>query len=232
MDGDRVTIAADGGKMPVYMAAPTAAGRGPGVVMIPSFWGVEADVIGYADDLARRGCVVAVPDPFWRDETPGLIERVEGGRERAVARLKRVDRDRLVADIDTAFAYLKGLSECNGRSALVGFCFGGVYALLATTRLGADAGVAFHSGPISGLLGEAENVKATLSFHWGDRDHAAPPEELEKVSAAFARLPAAEVRIYPGAVHGYMHWTAKDVYHKDAAKASWARCVEILGRLR
>ncbi|NNE82919.1 MAG: dienelactone hydrolase family protein [Alphaproteobacteria bacterium] len=229
MAGEHTTVPAhDGGAIPTYMSVPES-GSGPAVVVIVTIRGVKEDMVDYVEDLASKGFCVAAPDPFWRDEDPGVVPGDEEGRKRAFARMGRADHDVNVQDMASVMSHLKSLPQCNGKSAVVGFCFGGLYAFLGAARLGTDAGIAFHSAGISPLFGEIDKIgDAKLSYHWGDQDVAAPMEEIEKVKEAFAKLSNAEVTVYPGAVHGFMEPTNPQAYDKGVADASWKRCLKVL----
>lgn len=218
----------DGSAIPTYISVPES-GSGPAVVVIVTIRGVKDDMIDYVEDLAAKGFCVAAPDPFWRDEDPGVLPGDEDGIKRAFARMGRANHDVNIQDIASIMGHLKSLPQCNGKSAIVGFCFGGLYAFLGATRLGTEAGVAFHSAAISPLFGEIDKIGNTkLSYHWGDKDVAAPMEEIEKVEKEFAELDDAEVTVYPGALHGFMESMNPDAYDKEAAEAAWKRCVEVL----
>lgn len=193
MPGQNTTVpSSDGGNIPSYIATPDS-GSGPGVVIIPSIMGVASDIVDWSDRLAAEGFVVSATDPFWRDEDPGNLEGQDDARDRAFARMGRVDHDRNMDDMKCLLDDLKSRPECNGKVAVMGLCFGGQYAFMGASRLGTNAGIAFHSGKISQLLDEAANVNCPLSFHWGDDDAAAPMDEIEKVQAAFAGMDGAEV---------------------------------------
>ena len=228
MPSENTTIqATDGGAMPCYLSTPDS-GTGPGVVIIPSIMGVAADIEDYANRMAAAGFTVCATDPFWRDEDPGSLDGAENARDRAFARMGRVDQDVNMGDLESLIADLKSRPTCNGKVAVMGFCFGGSYAYLGAARLGTAAGIAFHSGGISQFLDEGKDITCPLSWHWGDNDHAAPPEEREKVGAAFDQRPNAEMVVYPGGVHGFMHYTNPDASNEEICNASWARAMEVL----
>mgnify|MGYP006065647491 FL=1 len=80
--------ASGGGEIPCISAFPSQ-GVGTGVVVVPSIFGVDADMAMVADRLARESYAAVVLDPFWRDEDFGVIGHDEEGRKRAFARLER-----------------------------------------------------------------------------------------------------------------------------------------------
>lgn len=217
----------DGQSLPAYVALPDA-GTGPAVVMIVTIRGVNADMKAYADELAAEGFCVAVPDPFWRDEDPGVLEGAPDSHDRALARLKRVDYQTALRDIASVFNFLKRLPQCDGKTAMVGFCFGGTIAFLAAARLKIGAGVAFHSGKLLHVLNELEHVTCPLSFHWGDNDVIFPMADIEQVQQAFAGHEGAEVLVHPGAAHGFMEPSNTGAYDETAARSAWHRAIEVL----
>jgi len=231
MAGRMITVAAPGGgAIESYLAAP-AAGRGPGVAIVASIYGIEDCVKEYADKLAADGCVAAIPNMFWRDQDSGVLPQGAEAHKRAIARSERLDLDTSMADLAAVIADLKKRPDCNGRIAVLGYCFGGPYVVLAASRLGTDLGVSYHGSHVGHHLGEFAKVRCPLSFHYGDKDNVAPMSEIEEIRKACARIANAEVHVYPGGGHGYMLTNRKD-YLPDAAAASWRRTMELIAPLR
>ena len=233
MAGRDIKISAsEGGEFDAYLALPEA-GSGPGVVIIASVFGVDGDVRDMADTLAGHGFAVAAPDPFWRGDS-GPMDRGEDGQRRAAARAK--DREpiieRGVQDLADTMADLTARDQCNGRIAVIGLCYGGPYAILGPARLGCDAGIAFHGTKVQNYLGELDGVTVPLVLHWGDQDHALPPEALAQVRAATEGRANTDITIYPGVQHGYTAAVNPPGYDEDATRNSLARAVEVINGLR
>jgi carboxymethylenebutenolidase len=232
MAGTHVTItAADGGMFDSYVAAPVA-GQGAGVVIVSTISGVDSDMTHYADALAGEGFVASAPDMFWRDIDPGPLVWNEDGRKRAFARNDRYDFELGMKDLADVIADLKKHPQCNGKIAVMGFCFGGPFALLAATRYATNAGISFHGSHVENYLDEVDKVRCPLSFHYGDRDQVAPMSVIERIKSAFSRLPDAKVYVYPGAGHGFMTMTPGRGYMESAAHPAWARSLEVLRKLQ
>jgi len=228
VNGEHTTISLpNGGTIPTYLSAPSE-GQGAGVVMVLSIFGLGEDMVEYADDLASQGIVAAAPNPFWRDEDSGPLPVDEKNRERALARARRVDREVNLEDLKAAIDTIRSHPNCNGKVAVMGFCFGGQYAFLGGARLGSDAGIAFHSGPITPLFDELDQISCPLAWHWGDEDHAAPPEELEAVEKAFSARANSKLFVYPGGKHGFTMWTHKVAWDKEIRDLSFERSVKLL----
>ncbi len=233
MAGQDIKIpAAEGGEFDSYLSLPDG-GAGPGVVIIASVFGVDGDVRDMADELAGSGFAVSAPDPFWRGDK-GPMARTEDGQRRAAERAK--DREPLieqgVQDLGDTMADLKARPECNGRIAVIGLCYGGPYAILGPARLGCDAGIAFHGTKVQNYLGEIGGVHVPLVLHWGDQDHAAPPEALAQIRAATEGMADVDITIYPGVQHGYSAPSSTKAYDEDATRNSLRRAVEVINGLR
>src|SRR2546428_7923283 len=59
--GTNVTFKANGGTTNGYLALP-ASGKGPGVIVIQEWWGLNDQIKGVADMLAREGFNALAPD--------------------------------------------------------------------------------------------------------------------------------------------------------------------------
>ena len=227
--------AAGGGEFDTYIALPGTEPC-PGVIIMSSVYGVTADVRAMADDLAAKGVAVSAPDPFWRGDK-GPLGRDEDSAARGIrAKARGGDREAIIergmADLDDTIADLKARPECNGRIAVLGLCYGGPYAIMGPARLGCDAGLAFHGTKIDLYLNWLDKVHVPLSLHWGDLDHAAPPEALARIRQAVAGMGNAEIVVYPGVKHGYSEPDDNPSYDADATAKSFARLMEIVEGLR
>ena len=106
--------------------------------------------------------------------------------------------------------------------AILGFCFGGRYALLGAARLGINAGASFHGTGMGQHLDETTKITCPVSFHYGESDPVVPMEEVRAVQAAFTGRSNAEIQVYTGAGHNFA-MPRKDGYNPAAAKESRER---------
>ncbi|HEU4343674.1 MAG TPA: dienelactone hydrolase family protein [Candidatus Binatia bacterium] len=232
MAGTHVTIAAAGsGTFDSYVASP-ASEKGAGVVIVSTISGVDSDMTYYADALAGEGFVASAPDMFWRDRDPGPLPWTDDGRKRAFARNDRYDLELGMTDLADVIANLKKHPQCNGKVAVMGFCFGGPFALLAAARCSTNAGISFHGSHVENHLDELDRVRCPLSFHYGDRDEVAPMAAIERLREAFGRLADAKLYVYSGAGHGFMTMTRGRAYIESVARPAWTRGLEVLRRLQ
>lgn len=197
-----------------FLAMPEGNAKVPGILLITAIFGVDEEMRMLSDQWARDGFVVSTPDIFWR-QTPGPTADMQV----AFDRYERFDPDQGLRDIEDLMNNLRSHPRCNGKVAVLGFCFGGRYAHLATTRLGADAAAAFHGAGIGLHLDEVDKVKVPVSYHFGDHDPIVAMDEVSAIQQAFAGKSLAEVTVHKGATHNFS-MPKKDGYNAVAARAS------------
>ena len=231
MSGNTVKIrASGGGEFDCYLVVPETDSAVPAMVLASAIHGVDADILAIADEFAADGYVVAAPDLFWRT-VPGPLPRTdERAKERAQPRLQRIKTGE--ADLADTLAFLRTLPQFNGRAAVMGFCYGGPYAIIGPKRLGYAAGVSCHGTQLLDYIGEIEGVAAPICIIWGDRDHAAPAPVLDAYRALAPRLNNLDLHIFPGVLHGYMMPGAPDAFDRKTRDFSMARAKAILDGLR
>jgi carboxymethylenebutenolidase len=176
---------------------------GPGVVLV----GVPAEEHTTLERYAARGyAVVAAHVGATTDVGDGL------------------------AAVRAAMDVLATRPECNGTIAVAGYGYGGRFAFLGVTRLGADAAVAFHAIGIGAHLDEASRVKKPLSFHFGDADECVPFEEVRAIKGALEGFGTTEIYRYPGVQQGFA-LAGSAGYDAEAAGQAERRVFAILDRL-
>ena len=224
-----INITASGGGNIPCMAAFPSGGPATAVVAVPSIFGVNDDMAMVAERLAGEGYIAIIPDPFWRDEDSGIIGHDEEGRARAFARMGRTPFEQAFGDVTDVINDLRARDDCNGKVAVMGFCYGGPFALVAAAKCGIQAGFSYHGSFMDKYLDAMPDVKCPLSFHWGDNDRAAPMPVIDEVKQTFTARDDAEVFLYPGGVeHGYMLPGHGEAYNQAAAELSWERTFSLL----
>jgi carboxymethylenebutenolidase len=197
-----------------YLTGPGGNAKTPGILLITAIFGVDREMRELADAWASDGFLVSVPDIFWR-QTPGPTADMGV----AFDRYGKFDPVQGMRDIEDLVSHLKSQPQCSGKVAILGFCFGGRYALLGAARLGIDAAASFHGTLMGQHLDEMGRVACPVSFHFGDSDLVVPMEEVDAIRKAFAGRANADIRVYPGAGHNFA-MPRKDGYNAAAASES------------
>jgi carboxymethylenebutenolidase len=223
-----------------FLATP-ASGTAPGVVLIHDVWGLSDHTRDLATRLAAEGFAVLAVDLYRRErevkiENPGVW-------------MRELSDPQVLDDLRDAAVFLAARPETSGRVGVVGFCMGGMYALMAgCADLGFAASVPFY-GLLShrhGILHDPEGLDPERKPHeplamaselacpllafFGDRDEFVPIDDVRALERAFGAAPApAEVVIVAGAGHAFMNDTRPDAYRPEAAVEAWKRMVAFLG---
>jgi carboxymethylenebutenolidase len=209
-------------------AKPGAAG--PGIVMVPAVFGIDDDARIIAWDYVEQGYPVLALDFFHRIH-PGALAREGEGREKAMARYQGFDAEQGVQDLGDAVEQFRRMTECNGKVAVFGYCFGGRYAYLAAAHGIADAAVSFHGTKIGLDLAKAAAIASPLQLHCGAVDPQVPMEEVERTKQALAGNSQAQIFVYPGAAHGFTG-KGRPSYQEVADVGSRHAALALLGLLR
>ena len=226
MMGENIRIdSGEGGQFDAYLAAPASNARVPAIVLASAIHGVDEDVRGIADEFASHGFLALAPDLFWRT-TPGPLARDDPrASPRGQPRLERIKAGE--RDLVDSLAFVRTHALFNGKSAVIGFCYGGPYAVLGPKRLGFDAGISCHGTQMMDYVADLEGTRAPVCVVWGDNDHAAPAAVLAAYRDRAAQMANLEVHVFPGVGHGFMMKGGK-AYDAPAYRFSMQRTLAIL----
>jgi carboxymethylenebutenolidase len=231
MHGKNVKIrSTGGGDFDCYVTVPRSAAKVPAVVLASAVHGVNDDLRAIADEFAGHGYIAAAPDLFWRTIPGPLARDDERTKERSQPRLEKIRTGE--ADLVDTLAEVRKLPQSNGRAAVIGFCYGGPYAILGPKRLGYDAGISCHGSQMLDYIGELEKLAKPVCIIWGDQDHQAPAEVLAAYRGAAARMKNLDLHIFPGVLHGYMMPDNVKAFDRKTRDFSMERALAMLEGLR
>jgi carboxymethylenebutenolidase len=205
----------DGHRFAVWQATPSAQPLGA-VVVIQEIFGVNQHIQGVAQRVAQAGFLALAPAVLDRAEANIALGYSDADVQRGRALVAQVGFDNALRDVAATAQY----GAAAGKVAVMGFCWGGTAALLCATRLKLPA-VSYYGGRSMPFL--HERLSAPLLLHFGERDPLIPPDQRERIIAAF---PEAEAEIYP-AGHGF-NCEARQDYDAACAERAWARSLDFL----
>jgi len=231
MTGETIRInSRSGGSFDCYLALPASIDKVPAIVLASAVHGVDRDIRDIADEFASHGYIAAAPDLFWRS-IPGPLPRDDQrAGERSQPRLDKIKAGE--DDMADTLAEVRKLASHNGRAAVIGFCYGGPYAILGPKRLGYDAGISCHGTQMLDFVHELDGVAAPLCIIWGDQDFAAPAPVRDAYQAAAAQMPNLAVHVFPGVLHGYMFPDNPKAFSVPTRQFSMERALAILDGLK
>jgi carboxymethylenebutenolidase len=189
-----------------FLAQPDAPTRS-GVVILPTIFGVNAFVRGYAEELARAGMAAAVWDHY-----EGLPLTTD--YEESKARARKLTDGAMHAAVKPWIDHM--LSDLKLASVgVLGFCLGGRFALMAAAkdhRIKA-CGAAYPSIEAPLLANQEEDsvalaagIRCPVHVIQPGHDHVASPATYAALKETLLKRAAPTTwQYYPDAEHGFMH---------------------------
>ncbi|MEZ4863273.1 MAG: dienelactone hydrolase family protein [Caldilineaceae bacterium] len=202
-----------------YLAIP-AAGKGPGVLVLHPWWGLNETIREVCDRLATLGFAAYAPD-LYHGELATTIEEAERLSQQLDGNVAQAE---ISAAVDRLWAYVE--DQTKGIS-IIGFSLGAYFALQLS---GADPTrvrkVVLFYGTGDGDFAQA---KATYLGHFADSD---PYEPAESVAWLENALKSANRPVtfysYAGVGHWFFEPDRIDAYNEAAAALAWERTVAFL----
>ena len=215
--GEYQTIEAGGATARLYVAGEVRPGS-PGVVLLHAWWGLNEDVIAFADRLAAAGFAVAAPDMFGG--------RVAATIEDAEHLSGSADEDAVSAIVLGAIDRLATGLGSSSKLATAGFSFGAAFAIWGPTKRGNVAATVVYYGTwTGGILGKA---RVPVLGHFAEDD---PYESAETVDEFEQGLQDAGrealIHRYPGTGHWFAE-PSRDAYRPAESDLAFERTVVFL----
>lgn len=195
---------ADGHEFDAYEVIPP--GATAGIIVIQEIFGVNEHIRSVVDRFAEAGYHTIAPAVFDRAERGVELEYDAAGISKGIELATELNPDNTMADIAACIDRL----SATGPVGIVGYCFGGTMAWLASERLSVAAAVGYYGGGIAGMAELQPKVPTML--HFGELDAHIPASDVAKIRAAHPDLP---IHVY-NADHGF-HCDARGSYDKPAA---------------
>jgi carboxymethylenebutenolidase len=206
-----------------YHAAPRS-GKGPGVLVLHAWWGLNDTIKSLCDRLAGEGCVVFAPDLYHGKVAKTIPEaEVLGGQ--VDANFKQVK-----LEVAEAAQYLSGKADQADSLAVVGFSLGAYFALdLSATDPEHIRKVVVFYGSQGDFFSDFSKSKADYLGHFAENDPYEPKANADALAEVLkgAGRPVT-FHVYPGTGHWFFEPDRTDAYNEAAAKLAWDRTLDFL----
>ena len=209
--------------IPAYLSRPQRKASAPGVLVIHEVFGLNDHIKNVADRIAAQGYVALAPQFFARAAEPPPQDATDmQAIRRAASSIKTEDA---IKDMQAALDHLKTIKDVRPRFASVGFCMGGGYSYQLATHTKDLAGAVIFYGRTPVEL--VPQVSCPLLGNFGELDQGIPPEKVREFEAALKKAgKTADIKIYPGAKHGFFNDTRPEAYNAAAAADAWQRTLK------
>jgi carboxymethylenebutenolidase len=234
-----VKITVNGTPVNTFVVYPERSGKAPVVLVIHEIFGLSDWIRGVADQLAAEGFIAVAPDLLSGHGPNGGGTEAYPSRDDVTKAVTALPQPEMTARLNAIRDYGLKLPAANGRSATVGFCFGGsqsfryaasqpalnaavVYYGTAPSEPGAAPGsftpaaaIAQVKAPVLGLYGGADaRIGATIP------STEAKMKELGKVY---------EPHTFENAGHGFLRaQTGQNGANMKAAEQAWPATVAFI----
>lgn len=217
-----------------FVAYPEVAHKTPGVIIIHENRGLTDWVRSFADQLAASGYLAIAPD-LLSDFSPGLENTAAfENSDKAREAIYKLDPAQVMADLFAVQQFIRIEKSCNGKTATIGFCWGGSQSFkFATMNDQISAALVFY-GSAPEKMEDVQRITAPVYGFYGENDeriNAGIPAIVELMKQSDKKFYHS---VYPGAGHAYMRAgddPAGSEANKSARDESWKRLIGILSGL-
>ena len=211
-----IKLGVNGKPLNAYLASPSTGG--PGVLVLPSWWGLKPFFKQICERLAVQGYTALAPD-YYHGRVGNTIDEAKVLQEEAEG-----DFDAMGAMVMAAKDHIASLRT--GKSiGIVGFSMGTDWAVMtAAKETDVAATVLFYGG----WSVDFSNMKSKVLGHYAEKDEWCPFDRAKEMEQ---NMKAAGVDVtlhfYPGTAHWFME-DDRPEYDHTAATLAWERTLEFL----
>ena len=210
----------DGGTLRAWVVYPERKDKAPVVIVIHEIYGLSDWIRSVADQLAADGYIAIAPDLLTGRGPGGGGTEAFASRDDVVAGVRGLTPDIVATRLDAIRAYGMALPASSGKTATVGYCWGGATSFAYATRQpGLNAAVVYYGGSPTADL---DRIQAPVLGLYGEND-ARVNATVEPAAAQLRTLGKVfETHTYAGAGHGFLRAQAgQDGANLEAARQAW-----------
>ncbi len=204
-----------------YLAVPNN-GKGPGVLVLHAWWGLNVTIKAFCTRLAEYGFLVFAPDLYH-----GKIADTITGAEMLSTALDG-DQAQVRTDIIAAKKFLiEHAGQTSTDLAVIGFSLGAYFALdlAATNPEKINSVVVFYgTGPV-----DFSRSKAAFLGHFAEKDEYEPQSNIDSLDEALKKASRpVTLYHYSGTGHWFFEPDRLQAYNQEAANLAWERTLTFL----
>jgi carboxymethylenebutenolidase len=218
-----VTFPSNGGEAHGYLALPTS-GKGPGVIVIQEWWGLDDHIADITDRLAAEGFVTLAPDLYGG--------KVAHDTDEAGKFMSELPVEQAVVDLAGAVDFLLGHEAVtSSKVGAIGFCMGGGFVLGLAAAQGDKVGAAVPFYGVGPAVPDSfAGLTAKVQGHIAEQDGFYPVDAARDQEKQIRDESGTEVEFfYYAAGHAFHNDTDKmGTYDEAAATQAWQRSIDFL----
>jgi len=227
--GELITVDAGGTPIRTWVVYPERADKAPVVVVIHEIYGLTDWIRGVADQLAADGFIAVAPDLLSGKGPNGGGTESFASRDEVTKAVSGLSPDEVVQRLDAVRTHALAFPAANGKSASIGFCWGGTMSFTyASAQPALNAAVVYY-GAAPANPAKLVAIKAPVLGHYGG-DDARVTGSLEATKVKMQVFSKSfDSQVYDGAGHGFLRaQTGQNGANMKAATASWPQTLAFL----
>jgi carboxymethylenebutenolidase len=206
-----------------YLAIPPT-GKGPGVLVLHAWWGLNDTMKVFCNKLAESGFVAFAPDLYHGQIADNITD--------AEALGSALDENYLQAKAEIAEAakfLTERVGQDNREMAVIGFSLGAYYALdLAAAAPEHIRSVVLYYGTGDG---DYSSSRASYLGHFAENDEFEPQPNIDNLEESLRRAGRpVTFYLYSGTGHWFCEPDRVQAYDQVAADMAWERTLAFLRR--
>ena len=215
---ENVSLTTDGGLNVSAALAVPAQTPAPAILLVHEWWGLNDQIKTMAADLAKQGYLALAVDLYNGHVTdkPDEARKLVGGVDGAAA----------TDTVGSWLRWLKGHQLASGKSATIGWCFGGGWSLNAALAEPVDATSVYY-GSVKKSAGDLQALNGPVLGHFAERDRWINHAMVSGFEAEMAKAGRAYTSHWYEADHAFANPTSARYDEGDAALA-WQRSLDFL----
>jgi carboxymethylenebutenolidase len=198
---------AEGEKLEAFVVYPERADKAGVVLVIHDIRGMGDWIRSVGDQLAQDGFIAIVPD-FLSGKGPDGGGTASLGREVGQT-IRQLTEAEVVARLDAARKFGESLPASNGRTAVLGFCWGGTESFTYALEQPALAAAVVYYGNVPGSTADAvpderiAKIGAPVLGLYGGNDARINATLPPTIAAMMRHAKTYEFHSFEGAGHGF-----------------------------
>lgn len=202
--------------------------KAPVVIVIHEIFGLTDWIKGVTDQLAADGFIAIAPDLLSGKGPKGGGTEEFAGRDEVTKAVRSITPEEATEGLNAVRAYGMKLPASNGKTATIGFCWGGAQSFAYATKQPAlNAAIVYYGTSPSDE--ELKTLSVPVLGLYGS-DDARVNKTIEPAQAAIkAAGKSYAPHIYDSAGHGFLRQQdGKDGANQKASQQAWTETIKFL----
>lgn len=215
---EKISLTTDGGRAVAAALAVPAQTPAPAIMLVHEWWGLNDQIKSVAAELAHQGYLALAIDLYrGRVATePSEARELMGGVEGAAA----------TDIVGSWLRWLKGHKLSSGKSATIGWCFGGGWSLNAALAEPVDATIVYY-GNVKKSAEELAALRGPVLGQFAERDRWINHEMVDGFESEMRKADRRYTNHWYEADHAFANPTSAR-YDGDDAALAWRRSLDFL----